>query len=718
MAHYNVDSRSLKEYIDDDSIRLPRFQRGDTWDNRHRFELALSIFKGYPLGCVILCPQAVNDDMAVNWLIDGRQRRTTITAISTEPNLLYDWALSLFKGSKSDALKSQDDFTRAFNAYVRDFIDEDDPADSDDVTDDDESDEAEGNQNSSGEAIVDSTDSSAVADKTGHLGLLLDFLLFCYTYGSFDSKKSESLRNGFLSSFDFTDSLSSSGNEKVAKDRARYKEGGYVVKLIKDYFAECKADYPDEGSDAWKNVDHFIDFVQTRYGFSTADRQTIKNNALSKWSERQVKAMLMYRQIDDLLKSAKISCITPDQVEPQDQQKIFSLINSNGVPLSAVEVMSAKPAWNKEVHLNNPTIELAIQKLYTDKKINDKSILSTCVRWDMPACLSNEAILPHLKYFFPIAYYQKAKKGKDITLGFKLLAGAITGGIKKTDIDKLSNDEKNLNEATYQDFIRSFNEMLIKIEGISYFNVLRSWNISLSSFIGDAPTLDFLLICYRLFKAYGEPKSGTPLGNVFDKNAFIVIDRLIYEYAHSQWRGSGDSRVGRDLLEQQPKLIASSHPLLDAIPESQWKILIEDIMNKGMIGPSFISFQSMRPLILHYFGIKGKVCQITNDFSCDVDHIIPKAKFKSTPIADYWRDNIFNLALFPKTKNIQKNDIAPYSISDPAIKQAIVEYEEIKEEDFKRYVEGADYVNIRADRKPLILAGFTTDRTALLNKII
>ena len=96
----------------------------------------------------------------------------------------------------------------------------------------------------------------------------------------------------------------------------------------------------------------------------------------------------------------------------------------------------------------------------------------------------------------------------------------------------------------------------------------------------------------------------------------------------------------------------------------------------------------------------------------------PKAKIKSTPIADYWRDNIFNLALFPKTKNIQKNDIAPYSISDPAIKQAIVEYEEIKEEDFKRYVEGADYVNIRADRKPLILAGFTTDRTALLNKII
>ena len=212
--------------------------------------------------------------MAVNWLIDGRQRRTTITAISTEPNLLYDWALSLFKGTKSDALKSQDDFTRAFNAYVRDFIDEDDPADSDDVTDDDESDEAEGNQNSSGEAIVDSTDSSAVADKTGHLGLFTGFLLFCYLM-SFDSRNQNPC--GMVSCPRLTlRFFELEWKREVGKRRARYKEGGYVVKLIKDYFAECKAGYRTKAAMPWKMLIILSNLSKRVMALVHTDRQTIK----------------------------------------------------------------------------------------------------------------------------------------------------------------------------------------------------------------------------------------------------------------------------------------------------------------------------------------------------------------------------------------------------------------------------------------------------------
>ena len=74
---HRVDSLSLKTYVEDKFIKMPRFQLAKTWNEKQKFELTLSIFKQYPLGCVILCTHRENNGEC-RWLIDGRQRFTTI----------------------------------------------------------------------------------------------------------------------------------------------------------------------------------------------------------------------------------------------------------------------------------------------------------------------------------------------------------------------------------------------------------------------------------------------------------------------------------------------------------------------------------------------------------------------------------------------------------------------------------------------------------------
>ena len=54
---YKIDSYTLKQYVTNNWIKTPRFQRAKTWKASQKFDLVLSIFKRYPLGCVILCKE-------------------------------------------------------------------------------------------------------------------------------------------------------------------------------------------------------------------------------------------------------------------------------------------------------------------------------------------------------------------------------------------------------------------------------------------------------------------------------------------------------------------------------------------------------------------------------------------------------------------------------------------------------------------------------------
>ena len=95
---YNIETRSITEFVTDSKIKLPRFQRKSTWTAKQNFELAISIFQEYPVGVVI-----INDEGHTSWLLDGRQRRTALKDLRANPDLVYDWARKYIKFKNNEA---------------------------------------------------------------------------------------------------------------------------------------------------------------------------------------------------------------------------------------------------------------------------------------------------------------------------------------------------------------------------------------------------------------------------------------------------------------------------------------------------------------------------------------------------------------------------------------------------------------------------------------
>lgn len=117
---YDIFPKSLKEFIEDSTIRLPRFQRKASCDYKKRFELALSIFKNYPLGASILSKEIVDGNLT-EWLLDGRQRRDSLKIIYWNPEELYFWAKKYLPIKKNQNI---DTISSTFKDKVADFIEE------------------------------------------------------------------------------------------------------------------------------------------------------------------------------------------------------------------------------------------------------------------------------------------------------------------------------------------------------------------------------------------------------------------------------------------------------------------------------------------------------------------------------------------------------------------------------------------------------------------
>lgn len=81
---YEIRPETVKTFIIDRNIKLPRFQRKQTWDEKKNFQLCISLFKEYPIGVCILSVD-VTREKTVRWLLDGRQRKNALSLIYEDP---------------------------------------------------------------------------------------------------------------------------------------------------------------------------------------------------------------------------------------------------------------------------------------------------------------------------------------------------------------------------------------------------------------------------------------------------------------------------------------------------------------------------------------------------------------------------------------------------------------------------------------------------------
>ena len=82
-------SENTTSYFINNKIDLPRFQRKATWKDNDNFKLCISVFKGYPIGVVIVNEMG---KQGKKYLLDGRQRRNALTTMYSNPVAVYSWA--------------------------------------------------------------------------------------------------------------------------------------------------------------------------------------------------------------------------------------------------------------------------------------------------------------------------------------------------------------------------------------------------------------------------------------------------------------------------------------------------------------------------------------------------------------------------------------------------------------------------------------------------
>lgn len=412
--------------------------------------------------------------------------------------------------------------------------------------------------------------------------------------------------------------------------------------------------------------------------------------------------VIMIERLDNLMTSSKIGLIEVKNLTASDSQKIFNIINSEGEKLTAVEVLSAKPSWNTTISHPSLDMEVAVTELY--KKIGAEN--SDIVKWDLPATL-----LHRIPENFVVKSFGSDPKefAKQITYGFKLLAGIWCKGIKKEDIEALSK-LKNINwEDDYEKIINDLTIMLTLMGKSSYFSFFSTWRTTIMELTSDSIALNFFILCYMDWERKGKPSGNDQVSRQFQKNCFILWDKLIYEYTFSLWRGSSDSRVAANIAE-----ISHAKTVYTEVSQDKWVLLMEEIRDKYSINEAPLSQKNMTPILYHYYCLMEM--QGPDGWKIEVDHIIPQAAFKN--LSDdkmAHADSLYNFALLPKKDNISKSNKRLNEVHDVWLKSQILKYEFIEEKDFAEYSDVANYSALYQKRAKRMIEEFTTKRDFFIN---
>lgn len=681
---YEIRPESIKTFIDDSNIKLPRFQRKQTWDAAKNFKLCVSIFKEYPIGVSILSLETV-DDKITRWLLDGRQRRNALMQMAEDPENIYLWAKKYigFK-DKHQPQEVEASFWEKINLYLEQ--DDLDSNNNDEVPIEIE-DEILPEEPTGDNSKYD----SKIISKTRGLELMLNIILMVHN----KNKK----YSGFSRPFDFTKWI----NDLPYVENINGKQI-LNSRRIKSFIGEYKT-YCRDHRKEYEAKENFSEFLKSRFRPSGLDQDRIALELTRNWDKIFDRIELLDK-IDNLLLNSKIGLIEVKNINTADGQKIFNIINSEGTQLTAVEILSAKPNWNRIIKSPNAELVQESKELY--QSINIKS--DEIVRWDVPATL-----IPRLKsssFIFKDFSDNKSSFDKKLTLGFKILSGVLIGGIKKEDINKLSIVE-NINwEVDIDKLINELNTVIKLLSQYEYFKYLQSWKTSIMDILSDTIALNFLVITYLDWKRKGAPIGSSVQTKQFQKNSVILLDRLIYEYITRQWRGSSDAKFAQNInsLSVQPDIYTP-------VEKSKWSNLLKDIFDKNTIEDVNINQKILEPILYHFYCLKQLSGPDTNLYSTHVDHIIPQALFKKSalPNKDLIQNNLYNLALLPANENISKSDDRLVEITNQWLKDQILKYEFIEEKDYQKYSDLNNLESLKEERRKHFEKTYDSDRDNLFN---
>lgn len=648
---YNIETRSISEFVTDGKIKLPRFQRKSTWTAKQNFELAISIFQEYPVGVVI-----INDEGHTSWLLDGRQRRTALRELRANPDLVYEWARKYIKfKSNQDEVEVKNMYWEKIDAYLQqEEQDDEDTMVSEPV----------------GEVLDIDEDINKFRQRKG-LQTLLDIILMVHQKTSNGGK---------------WERIFSDLNKLLSRPPYAPKRDGF--KIIPEDLRQFLLDYKNKVVIPTK--DNFIQYMDD-FGGAIKDgkEKDFRNQVDQKWDDIN-KIINVIANSEQIITDARIGVILLKNVTPLDAQNIFSRINSGGTQLKAEELLSAKPFWNERVAMADGNMQHLVNDLYLRLGVElpqDGNV----VRWDYGATLISR--INDQQLFFE-DYLEKTNSNEidltQITLGFKLMSAFFNKGISAVVVNELERNRNIKWGMSIDDLVDDINticEILLKTE---FFKYLQSWRKPLYKLLGAAPTLEYMTILLFDWQEKGCPRVSSAEYNAFVRDSKALFDRLIFEYSIGSWRGSGDSKMANHVKNWKDRIV----PLDD----SSWKTLIESACNGNYNGQP-LDIKHLTPILCYQYALQKKAPTKPLKETSEVDHIIPKAKLdNNSMIRAEYRDALFNLELLPKEDNNQKKDKTLQDAGDTFLKKNISAYIDINIEDFPKYSDVSHIEELKKER--------------------
>lgn len=633
---YVIESEKVTNFIQDTKIKLPRFQRKGTWKDKQNFELAISIFQGYPVGVVI-----INKEKKVSWLLDGRQRRNALKEMRENPVKLYEWAKKYLKFRQNF---NEHEITRLFHSKVSSYL----------QAEDKNNEEYEEDIEKEYEDIEES--SFDRNDQANGLKILLEIILMVHEVKNGTSK--------WENLFDFTEYFNKLKYVKIIEGEKRIDPVS-----LRSFLLEMSREYQRENDDIITK-EFFINYYLDQIEISEEKIAEFKNAVFNSWEyiTNSIKTIDDSEQVFD---EARIGVINLTNASPLDAQNIFSRINSGGTILKAEELLSAKPFWNVRYNVINEDYKEEVRNLYKKLGVYWDG---TLVRWDAAAILISN--IDKKGVFFDIYKEDNKLDIESVTLGFKLISAYFTKGISANHVTQLETSKDIDWDTSIKNFENDIKQVTDVLLNDKHFKILKNWNYPLNKMLGNAPTLEFITICYLNWIDKNRPIANSGEGKAFKRDAKVLLDKLIYEYSIRRWSGSSDSKVRFDIENWKDRL--------KIVPDDDWNDLITEVSegeNKG----NNVKVKTLIPIIYYFEVLRERLPEDKNEIH-QIDHIFPQEKFKENRnINEAYKDSLSNLIILTKQENNLKGNKPLNEISDPSLKKSISSVSGIDESDFDKY---------------------------------
>ena len=683
MSSYVVEPMPLISFLNEPNIKLPRFQRRSAWNKKQNFELCISVFQEYPVGVVIL-NEEYTQGQSTSWLLDGRQRRSALMTMRDNPVELYEWAK---KYIKFNAKTDEESVRRAYWEKVTKYLEREE-----DFQEEEQDTDEAGLEVEDEEGLEVAEPELSFDKKSQERGLktLIDLILMVHQIDKNKASKWERTFN-FLAHCPRLPYF-----EKTTKKFKPTKLRNFILTFCKNLQNTF-------------NSDNFYAYLAEEVDIN--NEIALKNQITLNWESIE-QSIRTINASEEIFNAARIGVIKLKNATPLDAQNIFTRINSGGTQLKSEELLSAKPYWNKVVSTYNPQLRQEVKQMYNNLDI---PVPENIVRWDIAATLVSRISDGGL-IFDSLSPSTESKLISDITLGFKIISGHFLGGISKKSVTDLENStifkSKGIKEISWpddvEDFITELNIIVKILLEDNFFKCLSSWGAPLLKLLSVATALEFITIIWNDWERLNKPTiCGSGDAKALQRDARILFDRLVLEYAKGIWKGSSDSRMSNDVKNWQNRLVK--------VDKSEWIDFITHAC-QGVYNGIKTNEDVLRSVLYYAHAIQMHRPHSIMGITFDVDHIIPRERFKAnSTIPEHFENSLANLSLLPTKDNISKKAKCLNEITDEWLQEQIVHYSGISKDKFELYSDISNWTLLMEDRTSLFVQIFSTMRDTILD---